>query len=102
MVNSRVKLLLVAAALLSVVLRLLLVLRLDAPHAAELHGAPQTRTPAAAPPLPRLMMLLSGRRLAPDIGSFVFFPAMEFVTSLGVFGGSNALWVSHAAARTVD
>ena len=55
MVNSRVKLLLVAAALLSVVLRLLLVLRLDAPqHAAELHGAPQTRTPpaaaAAAPP----------------------------------------------------
>ena len=38
-VNSRVKFLLVAAALLSVVLRLLLVLRLDAPqqHAAELH-----------------------------------------------------------------
>ena len=23
---------------------------------------------------------------------FVFFPAMEFITSLGVFGGSNALW----------
>lgn len=23
---------------------------------------------------------------------FVFFPAMEFISSLGVFGGSNALW----------
>ena len=60
MVNSRVKLLLVAAALLSVVLRLLLVLRLDAPHAAELHGAPQTRTPAAAaPPLPPSVLLVT-------------------------------------------
>ena len=27
---------------------------------------------------------------------FVFFPAMQFVTSMGVFGGSNALW------RTAD
>ena len=23
---------------------------------------------------------------------FVFFPAMQFLTSIGVFGGSNALW----------
>ena len=27
---------------------------------------------------------------------FVFFPAMEFLTRIGVFGGSNALW------RTAD
>ena len=23
---------------------------------------------------------------------FVFFPAMQFITGMGVFGGSNALW----------
>jgi cellulose synthase/poly-beta-1,6-N-acetylglucosamine synthase-like glycosyltransferase len=27
---------------------------------------------------------------------FVFFPAMEFISSLGVFGGSNALWKTEA------
>jgi cellulose synthase/poly-beta-1,6-N-acetylglucosamine synthase-like glycosyltransferase len=27
---------------------------------------------------------------------FVFFPAMQFVTSMGVFGGSNALWRTDA------
>ena len=33
---------------------------LDAPHAAELHGAPQTRTPAAAaPPLPPSVLLVT-------------------------------------------
>ena len=27
---------------------------------------------------------------------FVFFPAMQFITSMGVFGGSNALWKTDA------